>query len=60
MDDDAALIKSLDVIAPGAPWPQDAVDLGKVLSLLPADAAAQAGYFHGLKSYVARHPPSLA
>ena len=42
MDDDAALIKSLDVIAPGAAWPSDAVDLGKVLSLLPADAAAQA------------------
>ena len=42
VDDDAALIKSLDVIAPGAAWPSDAVDLGKVLSLLPADAAAQA------------------
>ena len=42
VDDDAALIKSLDVIAPGAAWPSDAVDLGKVLSLLPPDAAAQA------------------
>ena len=42
VDDDAALIKSLDVIAPGAAWPSDAVNLDKVLSLLPADAAAQA------------------
>ena len=40
VDDDCSLMCS--TIAPGAAWPSDAVDLGKVLSLLPADAAAQA------------------